>query len=164
MKSLRIAASLAILLSSVVTVAQSDAQRTFDRLKSLDGTWEAKVNNKPVKIVFRTISGGSAVLSEITGEENMVTMFHIDNDRVLATHYCAAGNQPRMQASLSPDGKTISFKFVDGTNIASPKAGHMDRLVITMPDADHHSEEWTFAQDGTEHSERFELIRAKASM
>jgi len=164
MKSLRLAAAVAFLLTTVTAFAQSDAQKTFDRLKSLDGTWEAKVNNNPVKVVFRTTSGGSAVLSEITGEENMITMFHMDNDRVLATHYCAAGNQPRMQASMSPDRKSITFTFVDGTNIASPKAGHMDRLVITMPDSDHHSEEWTFAQDGKEMKEHFELTRVKASM
>src|SRR5215469_11224555 len=142
MKSLRLAASLAFLLTTVAAFAQSDAQKTFDRLKTLNGTWEAKVNNNPVKVVFRTTSGGSAVLSEITGEENMVTMFHVDQDRVLATHYCAAGNQPRMQASMSPDGKTITFSFVDATNMATPKAGHMDHLVITIPDAGHHAEEW----------------------
>jgi hypothetical protein len=164
MKTLRLAVSLAYLLTTVAAFAQSDAQKTFDRLKTLNGTWEAKVNNKPVKVVFRTTSGGSAVLSEIMGEENMITMFHMDNDRVLATHYCAAGNQPRMQASMSPDGNTITFTFVDGTNIASAKAGHMDRLVITMPDADHHSEDWTFALDGKEMKEHFELTRAKVSM
>ena len=164
MKTLRLTVSLAFLLTSLTAFAQSDAQKTFDRLKTLDGTWEATVNNNPVKVVFRTTSGGSAVLSEITGQENMITMFHMDNDRVLATHYCAAGNQPRMQASMSPDGKTITFTFVDGTNIAGPKAGHMDRLVITMPDANHHSEDWTFVQDGKEMKEHFELARLKASM
>ena len=164
MKLLRISISLALLLPTLTAFAQSDAQRTFDRLKSLDGTWEAKVKNKPATIVFRTTSGGSAVLSEIMGEENMITMFHLDNDRVLATHYCAAGNQPRMQASMSPDGNTISCTFVDGTNIAGPKAGHMTNLVITIPDADHHSEDWTFAQDGKEMKEHFELTRAKVSM
>jgi hypothetical protein len=164
MKSLRLVASLALLLTTIAAFAQSDAQKTFDSLKTLNGTWEAKVNNKPVKVVFRTISGGSAVMSEIVGEENMVTMFHMDNDRVLATHYCTAGNQPRMQASLSPDGKTISFTFVDGTNIVGPKAGHMEHLVITMPDANHHTEDWTFAQDGKEMKEHFELARVKEPM
>ncbi len=164
MKSLRLAALLLFPLITLAALAQSDAQKTFDSLKSLDGTWEAKVNNKPLKVVFRSTSGGSAVLSEIMGEEDMITMFHMDNGRVLATHYCAAGNQPRMQASLSPDGKTITFTFVDGTNIASPKAGHMEHLVITMPDADHHTEDWTFAQDGKEMKERFELARVKSAM
>ena len=164
MKSLRIVASIFFLLSTTAAIAQSGAQKTFEHIKSLNGTWEAKVNNRPVKVVFRTTSGGSAVLSEILGEEDMITMFHMDNDRVLATHYCGAGNQPRMQASLSPDGKTITFTFVDATNLATPKSGHMNQLVITMPDADHHTEDWTFAQDGKEMKEHFELTRAKASM
>jgi hypothetical protein len=95
----------------------------------------------------------------------MVTMFHLDNNRVLMTHYCGAGNQPRMQASASPDGKTITFNFIDGTNMASPKAGHMDHLVITMPDADHHTEDWTFVQeDGKQMKEHFELARVKAGI
>src|SRR6201984_3010022 len=164
MKSLRLAAAVAFLLTTVTAFAQSDAQKTFDRLKSLDGTWEAKVNNNPVKVVFRTTSGGSAVLSEITGEENMITMFHMDNNRVLATHYCGAGNQPRMQASMSPDGKTITFTFVDATNLATRKSGHMNTLVITMPDADHHSEDWTFAADGKEMKEHFDLTRAHGAL
>jgi hypothetical protein len=163
MKSLRIAAALAFLLAATAAVAQSDAKGTFEHLKSLNGTWEGKANNSnPVKIVFRSTGGGSALLSEIMGEEDMISVFHVDNNRVLMTHYCAAGNQPRMQASMSPDGKTITFAFVDATNLAGPKAGHMEHLVITMPDADHHSEDWTFVQDGKETREHFDLARAKS--
>jgi hypothetical protein len=40
----------------------------------------------------------------------------------------------------------------------------MDHLVITIPDADHHTEDWTFVQEGKEMKEHFELARAKASM
>ena len=163
MKSLRIAAALALLLAATAAVAQSDAKSTFEHLRSLNGTWEGKANNSnPVKIVFRSTSGGSALMSEIMGAEDMISMFHVDNDRVLMTHYCAAGNQPRMQASMSPDGKTITFTFVDATNLAGPKAGHMEHLVITMPDADHHSEDWTFVQDGKETKEHFDLARTKS--
>jgi hypothetical protein len=116
-------------------------------------------------VTFRPTSGGTAILSEITGKgEEMVTMFHMDNGRVLATHYCGVGNQPRMQASMSPDGKTITFTFVDATNLASPNSGHMDRLVLTLADAEHHSEDWTFLMDGKEMNEHFELSRSKASM
>jgi hypothetical protein len=165
MKSLRFAISVLFLLAATGSFAQSDAKSTFEHLKSLNGTWEGKTSNgNSVKVSFRPTSGGSALMSEIMGEEDMITMFHMDSDRVLMTHYCGAGNQPRMQASMSPDGKTITFRFVDATNLASPKAGHMDHLVITMPDADHHTEDWTFVQDGKEMKEHFELARLKASM
>ena len=165
MKTIRIATSLLFLLAATATFAQSDAKNTFEHLKSLTGTWEGKMSNgNTVKVVFRPTSGGSALLSEIMGQEDMITMFHLDNGRVLMTHYCGAGNQPRMQAGMSADGKAITFTFVDATNLASPKAGHMDHLVITIPDSDHHTEDWTFVQDGKETKEHFELARLKASM
>jgi hypothetical protein len=164
MKSLRLAAALLFLLATTA-FAQSDAKNTFDHLKSLTGTWEGKASDgNTMKVVFRPTAGGSALLSEIMGKENMISMIHMDNDHVLMTHYCAVGNQPRMQASMSPDGKTITFTYVDATNLASPKTGHMDRLVITIPDPDHHTEDWTFVQEGKEVKEHFELARAKASM
>ena len=166
MKSLRILAAVVFLLVSIAALAQSDAKSTFERLQTLSGTWEGKTaQGDPVKVSFRSTSGGSAILSELTGKgEDMITMFHMDKNRVLMTHYCGAGNQPRMQASMSPDGKTISFTFVDATNLESPQAAHMDHLVLTIPDAGHHTEEWTFVMDGKEMKEHFELTRAKASM
>ncbi|HZS96849.1 MAG TPA: hypothetical protein VFA40_08710 [Terriglobales bacterium] len=165
MNHLRTIATLLILFVGPA-FGQSDAKTTFENLKALNGTWEGKANSdRSVKIVFRPTSGGSALMSEILGDEDMVTMFHLDNNRVLMTHYCGAGNQPRMQASASPDGKTITFSFIDGTNMASPKAGHMDHLVITMPDADHHTEDWTFVQeDGKQMKEHFDLARVRAGM
>lgn len=164
MKTLHIATGLVFLLAAGTAFAQSDAQKTFDHLKALNGHWEGKASNgKDLKVDFHPTAGGSAIMSEILGEEDMITMFHLDNDRVMATHYCTAGNQPRMVASASPDGRTFSFNFVDGTNIASPKAGHMDRLVITIADADHHTEDWTFVKDGKELKEHFELARAKVA-
>jgi hypothetical protein len=163
MKSFRITLSLVLLLAA--TAFAQDAQKAFDQLKTLNGTWEGKASNgHDLKVSFRPTAGGSALMSEIMGEEDMITMFHMDNSRLLMTHYCGAGNQPRMQASLSPDGKTISFTFVDATNLSSAKAGHMDHVVITIPDADHHTEDWTFKQDGKEMKEHFELARVKAGM
>lgn len=90
----------------------------------------------------------------------MITMFHLDGDRLLMTHYCGAGNQPRMKAT-SADGKSIAFDFVDATNLASPDAGHMKRMVLTMVDANHHTEEWTFEDHGKEMKELFSLERQK---
>jgi len=100
-------------------------------------------------------------MSEIKGKEDMISMFNLDGDRVLLTHYCAVGNQPRMVASASPDGKTFTFDFVDATNLPTPDAAHMIRMVLAMPDANHHTEEWTFSDHGKEHTEVFDLRRKK---
>jgi len=105
--------------------------------------------------------GGSAVLSEIqVPKEDMVSMIHLDGpDRLLLTHYCAVGNQPRMQASVSSDAKVITFNYVDATNLASLDSGHMQKMILTVLDENHHTEEWLFVDHGKEHREIFDLHR-----
>ena len=51
------------------------------------------------------------MMGEIKGKEDMISMFSVDGDHVLLTHYCAMGNQPRMVAGASPDGKSFTFDF-----------------------------------------------------
>jgi hypothetical protein len=163
MKRNHIAVGSFVILAAMSAVAQSGPQKPFDIIKSLTGTWEGKSTmGDPVQVSYRLTAGGSALLSELqtsmgSKQEDMITMIHMDGDRVLLTHYCSAGNQPRMQASASPDGKTITFDFVDATNLSSPDAGHMHRVVFTFVDANHHTEEWRFLDHGKEIVEKFDL-------
>ena len=161
MKSIRIALSLFLLAAAAF--AQTAAQKSFDQLKSLTGSWEGTTSEgTSVTVSFRNTAGGSALLSEIQGmgHEDMITMFHLDGaNRLLMTHYCSAGNQPRMAATASPDGKTIAFDFLDSTNLATVDAGHMQRVVISMVDPNRHTENWTFVDHGKEKKVLFDLQR-----
>ncbi len=166
-KSATAAATLMIMLSASFVSAGSDARKTFDQLKGLEGNWAGtNSQGQPLQVTFRLTAGGSALMSEIVGHdtdkhgpENMITMFHMDGDRLLMTHYCGAGNQPRMKV-VSSDAKSVSFEFFDGTNIA-PGDGHMQHVTFTQPDADHHIEEWVFLDHGKETKEVFTLARVK---
>ena len=105
-------------------------------------------------------------MSEIHGHgpENMISMIHMDGpNRLVMTHYCSAGNQPRMAANASPDGKTITFDFFDATNLATPDAGHMQRVVMVVIDANHHTEDWNFNDHGKEMKEFFDLHRSEVA-
>ena len=158
MKMLRV-----VLIALIATAAMaSDTQKSFDTLKTLAGSWAGKGSQgQPIQVSYRVTAGGSALMSEITGEhEDMVTMFHPDGTRLLMTHYCGAGNQPRMVGTASPDGKTITFNFLDATNLAAAQSGHMGRLVVTLVDANHHTEDWEFmGNDGKQMHEVFDLQR-----
>ena len=159
MKKVRYAVYGILLLSAVAAVAQSDGQRAFDKLKSMAGTWEGKMNDgQTITMTYSVVSGGTAVMADAT-HESMVTMYTLDGDRLLMTHFCASGNQPRMAAALSPDGKTLEFTFLDATNLASPQAGHMHHAVFSFTDADHYREEWTWTKDGQNRVEHFDLHR-----
>jgi hypothetical protein len=154
---------LLITLASTFALTQTDAQKAFATLKSMPGSWEGKsADGRSLQVIFKVVSGGSAVMSEIMGQgpEDMISVFHLDGpNKLLMTHYCGSGNQPRMQASVSSDGKAITFNFMDATNLKSADDGHMYRLVVTMLDDNHHTEEWTFLDRGKEMKESFDLRR-----
>jgi hypothetical protein len=159
-RSIHIVAVVFVALATTSLFAQSDAQKAFAQVKTLDGSWNGKTSEgDTVQVSFRDTAGGSAVMSEIMGKEDMISMFHLDGDRLLITHYCAIGNQPRMQAAISPDGKTLTFTYVDATNLSAPDAGHMQSVAIVLIDANHHTEEWTFNDHGREHKAFFDLHR-----
>ena len=160
MKLIRWTLPLISMFLSVQAFAQSDAQKAFDKLKTLSGVWEGKVTTDmkvpesfekiPMHVVLRTTSRGNALMHEMssTGSpDDPITMFYLDEDRVLLTHYCDAGNRPRMAGKLSPDGKTLEFTLLDvaGSNLQE----HMHHVIFTFIDADHHTEDWTFMMGDT---------------
>ena len=164
MKS-RIALSVLFVLIAATAFAQSDAQKSFDKLKTLAGNWQASVTTDPPQkemgdgvmgqVSLRVTSRGNALVHEMgeagkqddpTRYDHPVTMFYLDGDRLLLTHYCDAGNRPRMVARVSPDGKTVEFDFLDVAG--NTQYGHMQHAVFTFIDANHHTEDWTFQLKG----------------
>lgn len=170
MRSLSLLLSVVLLLFSSLALAQSDAQesldpaapsdaqKAFDRLKSLAGSWQGPVTTVPqapevegkvMQVWLRVTSMGNALMHEMKVEgrqDDPITMLYRDGDRLLLTHYCDAGNRPRMVAKTSPDGKTVEFDFLDISG--STQYGHMRRAVFTFVDANHHLEDWTFVMPG----------------
>jgi hypothetical protein len=151
MKSLRFMRFIVLMSLSTVVFAQSDAQKSFDRLKTLAGSWVGTVDGKPMEISLRVTSMGSALIHEMTvggRPDDPITMFHVDGDRLLMTHYCDAGNQPRFVGKMAPSGKTVEFEFLDVTNFNSASYGRMQHVALTMLDPNHHTEDWTFMVQG----------------
>ena len=128
---------------------QSDAQKAFEKMKTLAGSWEGSIMGLSTHITIRVTSSGNAILHEVTGSgrpDNPITMFYVDGDRLLLTHYCDAGNRPRMVGKISPDGKTVEFDFLDVSG--STERGMMNHMVFTTIDADHHTEALTYTLPG----------------
>jgi hypothetical protein len=164
MKS-RIALSVLFVLVAATAFAQSDAQKSFDKLKTLAGSWEAHVTTTPplpdmgdgaqAEVTMRVTSRGNALVHEMKGAgtpddatkyDHPVTMLYLDEGRLLLTHYCDAGNRPRMAARSSPDGRTVEFDFLDVAG--NLQYGHMQHAVFTIIDTNHHTEDWTFMMPG----------------
>jgi hypothetical protein len=131
------------------------ARAAFERIKALAGAWEGRsTKGWRETLRYQVIAGGSAVLEtsfEAHPGEEMATVFHMDGDRLVLTHYCVAKNQPRLEAtSISDGGRTVVFTFRDGGNIPTRDKGHMDAAVFTFDGPDRVTSRWSWYQDGRE--------------
>ena len=141
--------------------ADIDMSRSqFDFIKGLEGEWAGKAEGAgethDVVFRYRVTAGGTAVEETMSPgtEHEMVTMYHMDGSRLVLTHYCAAGNQPRMVAmnwEVDTQVHTIRFGFDGATNLTSKQTGHMHDMVMTIDGTDKLTETWTYFQDGTAH-------------
>lgn len=184
MKALHFALTLMLMSFSTAALAQHEhaappspapvpeARKSFEALKDLAGTWEGTVTivppirelgDKRVKVVIRETSRGNALMHEmaVTGiPDDPITMLYLDTERLMMTHYCDAGNRPRMAGRISPDGKTVSFEVLDVSG--STEHGHMADVKFTIVDANRHFEEWKFNYPGGKvMTGRFDLQRTK---
>lgn len=142
----------------------SQARAAFDRFRSLDGLWRGKsTKGWRDKVRIHAIAAGSAVEFDSFDAhpgEAMATMVYMDGDRLLLTHYCVAKSQPRLKATGFEDsGRTVTFTFLDATNLPSRNVGHMDKVVYHFSDDGSFTEQWSWYQEGNERW--MELIEMK---
>ncbi len=156
MRTLMLTLLICLLAQSVVRAqdnppkspsAQSDAKKAFAKLKTLAGSWQGTIMGISINFTIRAASSGTAILHEGNTDgggppKNEITMFYLDKDRLLATHYCDGGNRSHMEGKLSADGKTIELSFLDV--VGSTRGGYLKGMVFTIIDANHHIVEATF--------------------
>ena len=149
---------------------KSDAQKSFELLKTLAGRWKGEGPEGAVRVSLRVTSGGSALLQEMipdgraedptNGNDDPVTMIYIDGDRLILVMYCDSfKNRPRMVGKLSSDGRTVDFDFLDVSGGAAQ--GYMDHATFTIVDADHHVEDWGVLTAGKHLRAHMSLVRMK---
>ncbi len=138
----------------------------LDKLKTLVGTWKGTdPSGKPVTVSYKLVSAGNSLMETLEmgeHEGSMVTIYHLDKDKVMMTHYCSLGNQPRMRLDKSSkDENKLIFKFADATNLKTKDEAHMHKLTFTFKDDDHFSQEWVLLAGGKENAEVFNFERVK---
>ncbi len=133
--------------------ASADAKGVMATLTALEGEWtlldKDGVDTGVVAAVFKHTANGSAV-SEVMmpgGEHEMLNVYHADGDRVLMTHYCGAGSQPRLE--IVPAGEDrLELRFESITNLPSEDAMHMHQAEYRLHGPDHITTYWYSMEDG----------------
>ncbi|MDD2764647.1 MAG: hypothetical protein PHE83_11795 [Opitutaceae bacterium] len=165
----RLSAFALICLLPAVACAAPPAADCLARLQALAGDWTGTVTERDtgpaVCVTYRLTAGGSAVVEHLfPGDPHeMMTVYHLDSDRLLLTHYCAMKNQPRMVLDPASTATEFIFTLAGGTNLIPGKGTYMHAGRIRFIDADTSEAEWEVLTDGKPVGQnRFFLKRVKA--
>jgi hypothetical protein len=146
------------------TLSTKKSDITFSQMKSLVGEWEAVQDGVPVKETYTVTANGSALMAETRpgNEPVMITMFTVDGDHLIATHYCIAGNQPQMVTRVPDDlQKGIAFTLARVTGMKTPEDWHNTGVIIKLDDPDHMTQRWTYLYKGKTGTSLFRYTRKK---
>jgi hypothetical protein len=116
------------------------AQDTFKRLTGLDGKWRGVFADGREHTITLRLSAAGTVLVEtwaLSPTRESITIYNLDGEHLLATHFCPHGNQPRLVLDSGNAQDGFTFEFLDGTGLQNPEASHQHRMWIKPIDAMH---------------------------
>ena len=159
-----LAVALAVIAAAARPGDKMKSEEAFDRLASLQGEWQGQIDGINTTLIYTLTANGSALMEQCrpeTGPE-MITMFTIDGDHLLATHYCSAKNQPQMATSPIADvHKPLAFSLVRVSGLKSPDDFHNTALTVIQQDNDHLTQEWSYEHKGKTGKNIFRFTRVR---
>jgi hypothetical protein len=150
--------------AAALAADKTKSEEAFDRLASLKGEWKGEQVCVKISLIYTLTANGSALMEEFRPESGpvMVTMFTVDGDHLIATHYCSAKNQPQMVTSAITDvQKLLAFSLARITGLKSPDDWHNTGLTLIQEDSDHLIQEWTYQSKGKTGKTVFRYTRVR---
>lgn len=110
--------------TGVVSQREPDTSAAWKRLqRELPGEWLEVGDYKGLTTTYRSVSRDSSMLETFgtqhagaNANRQTLSVYHPDGHGLMATHYCAQGNQARLRAS-QVTGTSVQFDFLDATNV-----------------------------------------------
>lgn len=170
MKTAAISALVIALMAPAASLAgpgESAAEQAFAKMKTLVGKWQGTMGEgaegMPATVEYKLTGGGSALVETLGPGSpfEMVSIYHMDGDSLVMTHYCGAGNQPSMKFKPGKNAKVLYFEFTKGSNM-KPTDMHMHNVTHTFVGADHVKSDWqSYANNQPGDHARFDFKRVK---
>jgi hypothetical protein len=151
--------------SATFAADKTKSEERFYHLVSLKGEWKGEVKGIDTTLIYTVTANGSALMEERRpgkGPE-MITMFTVDGDHLIATHYCSAKNQPEMATSTITDAqRRLAFSLVRVTGLKSADDWHNTGLTVIQQDNDHLTQEWSYHFKGKTGKNFFHFTRVRS--
>lgn len=147
-RAISIAAMILLLPAALFAAEDSptafDAHSAFETLKSMEGTWVGSVETsrseepRETRITYRVSANGHSVIQTFGpgSDFEMFSVYHMDGDQLLMTHYCAIGNAPKMKFVETGKAGELKFEFNGGTNFDPARDAHAHEGIMRIIDGD----------------------------
>src|SRR5437773_6099664 len=156
---------MALLVAAAALAAgKTKSEEAFYRLASLQGDWQGIADGVNTTLIYTLTANGSTLMEQCRPEKGheMITMFTVDGDHLIATHYCSAKNQPQMATPAITDAqKPLAFSLVRVTGLKSPGDFHNTGLTVIEEDNDHLTQEWLYDAKGKSGKKVFHFTRVR---
>jgi hypothetical protein len=154
-----------------------DAASAMAFLTTLNGEWQAGTGathehgGSPAarpsgsSLSFKTKAAGSAVVQTTRAGQpgEMETIFHMDGDQLLLTHYCALQNAPVLKFEKSNKPGELKFVFQGGTNFDPAVDAHFHQGTFQIKDKDTLEQNFTVFANGKANPEGRSVLHRVAS-
>jgi hypothetical protein len=171
----RIAAVMFLLGSACAAASPQgdESARMLQRIAALAGHWSgtfqwsgARASTGRLDASYEVTGNGSAVVEHLRmgGKPFMTTVYHLDGPQLRMTHFCAAGNQPRLRAdAVNAAEGHARFEWIDVTNAGPANGGHVEEFSIRILGDDRLELEFVFEGSGPRAIETIKLERVEAA-
>lgn len=145
---------------AAITVCRADqaqARAVFAQLQTLVGEWEGKTEaGRVLKVSYRLVANNTVLVETWTlgPQREALTLYHMDNESLIATHYCPVGNQPRLRLKEAGGASSFTFEFVSATNLPTPEIAHQHRFEIEIIQPNSFARSETYMENGVGETER----------
>lgn len=136
--------------------------QAFQLLKSLVGEWQGRTEGgRAVLVTYRLTANDTALVETWTMSptRQSMTVYHMDGDALIATHYCPIGNQPRLEYRVDSSNERLHFTFRDATNLPDPNAAHQHQFWIRFHADGSFERNETYLENGEAASETLVFTR-----
>ncbi|HYC88792.1 MAG TPA: hypothetical protein VEO54_06245 [Thermoanaerobaculia bacterium] len=130
------------------------AHAVFEKLKGLEGTWDATMlapDGEKTTVVYKVSANGTVVQETmfVGSPMEMITMYTVDGDSIVATHYCAGDNQPTLR--LNPAKSKADEAVFDFVNVRGKSTkGHINGVTMKFgADGRLAEEAWSTSNEAT---------------
>jgi hypothetical protein len=140
------------------SAALGNSETAFEAFKSLQGKWTIQSRGKTLSIemTYEVGSNGS-IVTEQFGKE--LSVIYRDGQSLLMTHFCNAGNQPRLRLKDSSQPGFMEFEMFDITNLKSADTAHVERVVYRIVDDKKIDLEIVWLEGKSETAEKYTLTK-----